>query len=382
MSLIRNSKFAVVLALSLAWQTSSFAMNQDDVATTDTEAQPFKIDKDADLPTLIAQWKELDQELADKEVEFKSTTDTEQQEDIKGQYTALVDQSEQYVTAIRERAAASLNSGSLDEMTSKTLVGLIMNDAEFGRNDEAIKLGDQMIAAGIDGALFEQAAKSSRLSVFSKELLEELFIRTNQSKQDNLPKVKITTSKGDIVVELFEDEAPNTVANFVSLVESRFYDSLKFHRVIEGFVAQGGDPNGDGSGGPGYTIKCECESPESRRHFFGSLSMAHAGKDSGGSQFFLCLARTSHLDGRHTVFGRVIEGLDVLDKLSRNYTMNAAIPDADTDTINSMEVVKKREHEYKPVKVGDDLKTEEQPPAQPETQKEEAGETTNESEGN
>ena len=132
----------------------------------------------------------------------------------------------------------------------------------------------------------------------------EMAIRATEENEDDLPRVKIETTKGTIVVELFENEAPNTVANFVSLVESHFYDGTPFHRVIPGFMAQGGDPTGTGTSGPGYTIACECDLPDARKHFLGSLSMAHAGKDTGGSQFFLTFAPTEHLDGRHTVFGR------------------------------------------------------------------------------
>ena len=113
----------------------------------------------------------------------------------------------------------------------------------------------------------------------------------------------IKTNKGDIEVELFENEAPNTVANFITLVEKGFYNGLSFHRVLPNFMAQGGDPKGDGTGGPGYTIADECSGPNHRLHFRGSLSMAkEARPDTGGSQFFITFVPTSHLDGIHTVF--------------------------------------------------------------------------------
>jgi cyclophilin family peptidyl-prolyl cis-trans isomerase len=159
--------------------------------------------------------------------------------------------------------------------------------------------------------------------------------------------VKLETSKGTIVVELFENEAPNTVANFVSLVEGGKYDGLTFHRVLPHFVAQGGDPKGDGTGGPGYAIKCEWPNDPNRMHFRGVLSMAHAGKDTGGSQFFLTMLPTPHLNDRHTVFGRVIEGMDVLADLQR---INPEEPTAakEPDKIVKAEVIRKRDHEYKP----------------------------------
>src|SRR5690606_33380506 len=112
-----------------------------------------------------------------------------------------------------------------------------------------------------------------------------------------------------IKIELYDEAAPNTVANFEKLANSEFYDGVIFHRVIPGFVAQGGDPTGTGMGGPGYTIKCETEG-NPHKHVAGALSMAHAGKDTGGSQFFIVHEPQPHLDGVHTVFGQVVEGLD------------------------------------------------------------------------
>lgn len=127
---------------------------------------------------------------------------------------------------------------------------------------------------------------------------------------------EIHTGKGVMKVEFFEKDAPNTVANFVSLSKKGFYDELTFHRVIPNFVIQGGCPNGDGAGGPGYTIKCELNG-DNQYHDKGVLSMAHAGRDTGGSQFFICHSRenTQHLDRKHTVFGKVVEGVEIVDEI-------------------------------------------------------------------
>ena len=135
---------------------------------------------------------------------------------------------------------------------------------------------------------------------------------------EELPRVLLRTSKGDIVLELFLREAPEAVGNFMTLVSQKYYDGVPFHRVLAHFMAQGGDPTGTGAGGPGYCIKDECKKPGARMHFRGSLSMAKtAAPNTGGSQFFLCFIPTSHLNGQHTVFGRVVEGLDVLSELQR-----------------------------------------------------------------
>lgn len=124
------------------------------------------------------------------------------------------------------------------------------------------------------------------------------------------------TSQGNFKVELFEDKAPLTTKNFITLVNKGFYNGLIFHRVIDGFMIQGGDPNGKGTGGPGYTIPDEFNS--SLRHSSeGILSMANAGPNTGGSQFFITLAATPWLDNKHAVFGKVIEGMDIVKKIGK-----------------------------------------------------------------
>ena len=134
----------------------------------------------------------------------------------------------------------------------------------------------------------------------------------------------IETDKGTIVADLFDEEAPTTVANFEKLANSEFYDGTRFHRVISNFMIQGGDPLSRdpgnrrvGTGGPGYTIKCETHR-NTHRHEAGTLSMAHAGKDTGGSQFFICHSPQRHLDGVHTVFGQVREGMNVVNSIRQN----------------------------------------------------------------
>ena len=123
------------------------------------------------------------------------------------------------------------------------------------------------------------------------------------------------TDKGTINLELFDKDAPNTVANFTKLAKSGFYDGLNFHRVIKNFMVQGGCPTGTGTGGPGYKIKCETAG-NPHKHTPGTLSMAHAGKDTGGSQFFITHTSTPHLDGVHTVFGRTTD-MDVVNKIKQ-----------------------------------------------------------------
>ena len=134
----------------------------------------------------------------------------------------------------------------------------------------------------------------------------------------------IITARGTLVADLYDDDAPGTVANFEKLANDGFYDGTHFHRVIEDFVCQGGDPlskNPDdrkvGTGGPGYMIKCETHLSK-RKHVAGTLSMAHAGKDTGGSQFFICHSPQAHLDDKHTVFGQVQGAVDIILSIRKN----------------------------------------------------------------
>ncbi len=129
-------------------------------------------------------------------------------------------------------------------------------------------------------------------------------------------KAEMVTDKGTLLIEFYDDDAPLAVQNFIDLSNKGFYDGLKFHRVIPGFMVQGGCPDGTGAGGPGYTIPCELDGVK-QYHDRGVLSMAHRGRNTGGSQFFICHNRqnTAHLDRNHTCFGKVVEGLDIIDEI-------------------------------------------------------------------
>lgn len=280
----------------------------------------------------------------------KALADKESQEEAKTVATELV----------------QMAYGSNDYPTCQEICDLILQHDKDNRL--AVNLGAVSRFAQHD---FADAKKMLEAAEANGDLIQELGGRYLQSATDYveywekeqairaaedaatgeaaLPRVKMETSQGDIVLELFENEAPNTVANFISLAESGFYNGLAFHRVIPSFMAQGGCPNSRegnpapaGTGGPGYNIKCECYKPNARRHFAGSISMAHAGRDTGGSQFFITHLPTPHLDrdvnpsSVHTVFGRVVEGLDVVCKIQKD------------DVIKKVTVIRKRNHEYKP----------------------------------
>jgi cyclophilin family peptidyl-prolyl cis-trans isomerase len=241
--------------------------------------------------------------------------------------------------------AAKLDAAGVAAMD--TLLMAAQAAMAVSRPDEAAAW---LAKAGKAGAPSAQVQKAVAAIDRERPKIEaEMAKRQAEAAADDLPRVRLSTSVGDVVVELFENEAPNTVANFISLVEKGFYDGTPFHRVIGGFMAQGGDPTGTGTGGPGYTIACEVDAPGARQHFRGTLSMAHAGRDTGGSQFFLTFRPTEHLDGKHTVFGRVIEGFDVLPKIMRTTDdQGRPVAGIQPDTIVKAEMVRKRNHPYVP----------------------------------
>ena len=181
---------------------------------------------------------------------------------------------------------------------------------------------------------------------------EKIVIQAN-------PTIRIATTEGDMIAELYEDEVPNTVANMISLAESGFYKGLKFHRVVKGFMAQGGCPyskgnllgSQPGTGGPGYKFADEI-SPKLKHNARGILSMANSGKNTNGSQFFICFGPTPHLDGKHAVFGKIIKGMDTLDRIEALGAQREGPP---RQTIQfNIEVLTKRDHPYIVKKLGED----------------------------
>ena len=141
---------------------------------------------------------------------------------------------------------------------------------------------------------------------------------------EKLPQIQIQTERGNITIEMFEEEAPNTVANMISLIQKGYYNGLNFHRVIPDFMIQGGCPHGTGTGGPGYDFDDEC-ALDRRHDSAGVLSMANAGPGTNGSQFFITHGPTPHLDGKHTVFGKVTEGQEVVDEIKQGDVMQTVV---------------------------------------------------------
>lgn len=224
------------------------------------------------------------------------------------------------------------------------------SEAAFAKAKAAGKLSPQF------------AAGAQNVTDYKALWAKEQAIRAKQASM-NLPRIKFTIAgpdgekKGEVLIELFEEEAPNTVASMISLVESGFYDGVRFFRVIPAFMVQTGDPNSKelgredyGTGGPGYNIPDEFNRPDARKHFRGSLSMAKTARpDTGGSQFFITTVPTSHLNGAHTVFGRVLSGQELIDGIAQvDVTRPGGGSITRADVIQKAEVVSKRNHPYTP----------------------------------
>jgi cyclophilin family peptidyl-prolyl cis-trans isomerase len=348
-------------------------------AAASAPASPVQAKFDEEL----ASWNKLLARLREVQVEYKSAP-PDKRKPLREEFNRLLadgDAAEPKLLAAAEAAYRAAPNKS--QPVVEVLESALMSDLKQDAYEDALPLATLLIdnkasnarvyAAGGIAAYetnhydeaekyLKHAEENSALDEQGRTLLaavpdskakwaKEQEIRAAEAKANDLPRVELKTSKGTIVVELFENEAPLAVANFIHLVEKGFYNGLAFHRVLPGFMAQGGDPEGNGAGGPGYKIPCECYAPNHRFHFRGSLSMAHAGRDTGGSQFFLTFVRTSHLDDRHTVFGRVIEGMDVLSKLQRRDPTQQGQPAP--DKIITAKVLRKRDHKYEPTTTED-----------------------------
>jgi len=296
---------------------------------------------------------------------------------LQSQYKDVLDELNETIETLKESCLTAISADPKNQKNIQTVMGILLNDADNGDDREVLMACDRLIAADIHPAYFEYAARAGRIKIDAREIFDEALVRLREAKSDDLPRVLIKTNKGDITVELYENQAPQTVANFISLVESGFYDDSLFHSVIESFHAQTGGPTRDDAArkSPGYAIYCECYTPDARPHFTDVLSMVvKSTRDTGGSQFIIALERTNDLDGKYTVFGRIIDGHAITDQWVRTaIEINGEatdIPNANPDYIISAEVIRKRAHPYTFRKVGDleeEKKTPVPPPAQPET---------------
>lgn len=340
-------------------------------------ADPVKEGKGTDEPEALTTLKQVDGEIRELmstltglREEFGKADDDSRREEIQAKAMTIQAKQPELLERLAAAFGPAFRASPEDRLVKEILPSVVGLYLQTNRYADAREFGLQQLAGEnpepqvaewtglahfadhdfakakeiIDGAgAGEPSLKNFKAEVESctKLWAVEQEVRRKEGEADDLPRVVIKTSRGEITAELFENEAPETIGNFIALVEKKVYDGTSFHRVIPSFMAQGGDPNSkdddednDGQGGPGYTIPCECYAENARMHFAGSLSMAHAGKDTGGSQFFITHLPTTHLNGKHTVFGRVLSGLDVPRSLRQG------------DRIQEIVVLRKRDHEY------------------------------------
>ena len=307
-------------------------------------------------------WAKLAAKFDDAEERINNAGDDA--DEARREFAQLANQSKALVKELEAAAKTELDKDRTSTNALRTLMGLALQSAARDEDLNTLQLGDYLIQTGISPKYFEVAAKSENLNIKQKQIFDELLIRQTEALKNDLPRVEFKTTKGTVVLELFENEAPGTVGNFIFLIENGYFDEMLFHRVIEGFMAQSGgykiDKDGEtrGGEGPGYEIKCECYEPNARKHFTGCLSMAKkpGQRDSGGSEFFVTLQRTDFLDGEHTAFGRVLSGFKVIENLERTHMSDATgrevpIDEVLKDKILSVKVLRKRAHKYKPDRV-------------------------------
>ncbi len=363
MSWIKKFEYRVVAALlgiATLWGNAAIGFAQEQASPATKIAADQKATANAQVVApksyeqLLDDWKTIDTQMKEKQAEFDKTDEIVPRDNLRREFADLVKKSNDLLELLRESAIAKIEADGPVPAVVNTLMGILVNDAGNGRDDVVLKAADRLIAKKVDPRNWEVASNISYLSIAGKEIFEEIIHRQREAEQGDLPRAKIVTNRGEIIVELYENEAPNTVANFIGLAKAGFYNNLKFHRVIDGFMAQAGSPKGDGTDGPGYTIEDECRVPEFRRHFTGVLSMAKTSlPDSGGSQFFITFSRginVQGLDGKHTVFGRVISGNEVLGRLTRTHEVlgrgEQQIPNVEVDKITSIEIIRDRGHGY------------------------------------
>jgi cyclophilin family peptidyl-prolyl cis-trans isomerase len=337
-----------------------------------------KTDAADDFKRVCAEWKDVLSQLATLKIEYR-TADAQKQAEIQRKWGPLMDQAtalkDKVMAAARQAYAAAPNA---DRQITELLVTLVEQCVAHDDYEPAYETAKLLMShgctdprlpslAGIAAfsmndydaaeAYFKQGAEHRTLSEPARKLMpqvdyerqswaKEQQIRKAEAKANDLPRVLLKTNRGDIELELFENEAPNSTANFLTLADKGFYNGLTFHRVLPGFMAQGGCPKGDGTGGPGYNIPEEFTTPKHRLHFRGSVAMARSQHpDSAGSQFYLMFAPNGSLDGNYTVFGRVVKGFDVLAKIQRR-DPSSRDEQADPDKIVEAKVLRKRAHAY------------------------------------
>jgi len=305
-----DQKSEAVLAYDTLLESGNELLQQfADAAVAAYEADPTNADAERYLRIMI-----------------EHTLTADRYEDVQRMAKAVIEHGTPDALTYEQAAVAAFELGDLDAA-----------ERYFG---EAEKLGD----------LSEEAqARRGTIPEWREKLVREMELRNKEAEADDLPRVTIATTKGDIVVELYEDQAPNTVANFVALADRKFYNGLEFYRVDSNFAAVAGCPLNRGTGGPGHEIVSETDRDDRRPAMRGTISMVNGGRDRCGSQFFIALSSSGvrNTDATNPVFGRVISGMNVVERL-RRVNPDTTSKDFHRERILDTQVERRRSHDYKP----------------------------------
>ncbi len=334
-------------------------------------------------------WRAIVGELARLDLRYQ-TVSPARREALRPRYDALVAEGTALQDDVFQSAMVAYAKAPGDNLDlAEFLTGSVFMLVSHEEYEEGLRVAQTLLDGGVSFTQLSTLAASAAFALGEFDLAEKLWrpakearqlvgadqqhlkdidyyrqawereqqIRAAESVADDLPRVLLATTQGEIELELFENEAPRTVANFIFLVEQGFYDGLSFYRVVAQVLAEAGCPNEDGTGGPGYMFPGENRVENARQHFRGSLAMVHADNDLVGSRFYLTFVPARHLDGQHTVFGRVVRGMEVLarlqrrkppDSFTRQINPHSNIVEIPADKIITARVLRKRDHPYRP----------------------------------
>ncbi|MFW6169456.1 MAG: peptidylprolyl isomerase [Planctomycetota bacterium] len=384
MSLARPSLIVALLLACVVSLPGGCANKEPGNAAEPNAQRQDMSDARADFEEIFREWTRMLGDLHELEVAFHAATPSKREELFKEHFQTLTDgyslEDELLSAAMRTYSMHPHKNEDLKEFLLQIASMLVQAECY----EDGLEVSQMLLDSDIDEvAVYQNAAEaafacsqfdvaeqclriiergkgnteenSQRLAlmdVYKKEWKREQELRETEQLANDLPRVLLVTVRGEIEIELFEDQAPNTVANFIKLVEDGFYDGLAFHEVEAGVGAFSGCPLGDGTGSPGHFIRHEFDHPDARLHFRGSLSTSSEGPFANGSQFCITFLPTPQREGLSTVFGRVIRGMEVLARLQRRGgdSLSSSTP---PDQILAARVVRKRDHAYEPDRIPD-----------------------------
>ncbi len=378
-------RWMVVVLLAGAWSIGTGASADENAAPEAAAPTAEAIAARQEFDQAIKPWRQLARHMQELRTRFLASN-PENRKVVREEYGKVLEDSERVLRELVPVLKKAYAANPADAEVSELMITLAVLFFDGDKFEDSLGLAETLIAHDFPRAeVYNIAGQSAHeldrlddaekylrlafdknaLNPYGRQLLEEipqrrvvidaeLARRAADEAKGDLPRMRLHTTRGDIVLELFEDDTPNTVSSFLGLVADGFFDGLAFHRVISGFGAMSGSPTSDGQGGPGYETLFENDPAHVRPHLRGAISMVPLSKRTNGSQFFITLrpTRAKGLDGKQTVFGRVIEGMDVATRLRR---YDAQEPNSlfDPDRILEATIIRRRGHRYDAVTTAD-----------------------------